>query len=37
VHSGAFKKFDNGRLARAKIYEIEDAGDTLKVKKMEYF
>ena len=27
----------DGRLARAKIYEIEDAGDTLKVKKMEYF
>ena len=27
----------DGRLARAKIYEIEDAGDTLKVKKMEYY
>jgi beta-xylosidase len=27
----------DGRLARAKIYEIEDAGDTLRVKKMEYF
>ena len=27
----------DGRLARAKIYEIEDTGDTLRVKKLEYF
>ncbi len=27
----------DGRLARAKIYEIEDTGDTIKVKKMEYY
>lgn len=27
----------DGRLARAKIYEIEDAGDTLRIKKLEYF
>jgi len=27
----------DGRLARAKIYEIEDVGETLKVKKMEYY
>ena len=27
----------DGRLARAKIYEIEDVGETLKIKKMEYF
>lgn len=26
----------DGRLARAKIYEIEDAGDTLRVKGMKY-
>ena len=27
----------DGRLARAKIYEVEDTGDTLRVKKLEYF
>ncbi len=27
----------DGRLARAKIYEIEDTGDTLRIKKLEYF
>ena len=27
----------DGRLARAKIYEIEDTGDTLKIGKMIYF
>ena len=47
-HGMIFRAFDgrlmlvlhqpfDGRLARAKIYEIEDTGDSLKVKKMEYF
>ena len=27
----------DGRLARAKIYEIEDTGDTLRIKKLEHF
>jgi len=27
----------DGRLSRAKIYEIEDTGDTLRIKKLEYF
>jgi hypothetical protein len=27
----------DGRLARAKIYEIQDTGDTLRIKKLEYF